>query len=214
MATVAMSFSTRDMPYYPMRGTRQTIEPPTCQQTPVNASYLYQTGAYPRTEQTFQPLHSKETALTKLANDAYRAAAMNVGPAMIDDDCCDTSLPFPVEDQFNQQFKDCPSVWINKTVKMYKKDPRVWQADLNESLYERRIVTDAEWDPYKHFHARQHWLQFATTDMQSRRDQYMRPIHKMEDSYAIQAERRFPTRNDNWTEMPVECIVPVQKGFC
>ena len=198
-------------PDYPIRGHYRRNEPPPCN---MERTYLpsacpvanfgkaptvcgREDGCAPDPNQCVHdyPLDRAEQALTKIAEGAYQSAAQQVGPSLIPEECCDQPTPCPLHDEWNMQFKNCPTTWVNKQCRMYKKDPRVWNADLNEALYERKITSGAKWDPYKHFHARQSWLQFLSTEWQSRRDNYMRPIHGMEDAYCIKAERKYPNRN-------------------
>jgi hypothetical protein len=158
------------------------------------------------TDSAFMPAPSRldvaERRLEQLASNMYDVAQQRVQPPLVPEQCSDSCLPAVLETQWQEQFIGCPVAQVTRECRMYRKDPRLWQADLNEARYERGIAIDAEWDMYKHHNARQSWIQFLSTDFQSRKDNWMRPINSFEDAYCVKADVRYGKDN---REYPVSC---------
>jgi len=196
--------------YTPIAATsaaQHPVYPPRSYLDHVQANVLGETDPLMETDANYMPqpgvLDSAERRLGAIANAAYTAAQHRVQPPLMPAQCQDSCLPAAFETQWQEQFIGFPSIQIDRECRMYQKDPRTWQADLNSLRYERGVALDAEWSPYRHMNARQSWVQFLSTDFQSRRDQTMRPINSFEDAYCVKADLRYGEGNRRY---PVSCI--------
>lgn len=66
---------------------------------------------------------------------------------------------------------------------------RYWGADLNARMYERKIISSANEQPYSNWNRRQGLLNLVAENMPSRNDPYTKKIENPEDSFAYQIQR-------------------------
>jgi hypothetical protein len=184
-------------PVYPARTFANNVASPVFT---ANDPYLETDANYmPQRE----PLDARARQLAEIGNAAYDVAQRSIQPPLVPAQCQDSCLASGFDTTWNAQFLGCPTVSLDRECRMYRRDPRLWQADLNEAMYERNLAIDADLDPYKHHNRRQSWLQFLSTDWQARRDQYMRPINSFEEAFCLQAQQRYGEGNRAY---PVSCV--------
>lgn len=130
-----------------------------------------------------KPWCDSERALEKLAVDYYQSAEAQSEPRLLPEQCDPRPPPCPLRTAWQQSFKGCPTTFIEApSCNVYKRDPRLWQRNLNDVMYERSIQSSEIWDPYRHMQARQLWAQFISEDIVNRKDKYSRPIGSLEES--------------------------------
>lgn len=128
--------------------------------------------------------------LETIGTQAYQGAAATAATSVLPESCSTAPQLCPADTLWQAKFKGCPSTWIETpTCKIYERDDRLWHKDLNPLIQERAMQNGEIWDFYKHFNARQLFSQFIAEDMVNRKDQYMRPISSMEESYCMGKEK-------------------------
>jgi hypothetical protein len=96
-------------------------------------------------------------------------------------------LAFQEDFAFRPSFLGCGSTFIPApNCSSTDRNPRLWVRNLNGVREQRARLTDAQWDPYAHFNARQAHLQFLAADLVYRKDKYARPISALEDATCFQ----------------------------
>lgn len=66
---------------------------------------------------------------------------------------------------------------------------RYWGADLNARLYERRLISSAEEQPYANYYRRQGLLNLISKNVPSQNDPYLKKIDRPTDSFGCQLQR-------------------------
>ena len=142
-------------------------------------------------EETLQMLNGLESDMQCVTQSALDQEIDNIHPHLgvglgNEDPFCTTSttddnILNEEKVDWNAQFIGCPSSSVRRVCKSYPHDNRLWQADLNSLMQERSMMINREWNPYEHMQSRQKYMQFLSSNLQSRSDQYMKPIHSLSD---------------------------------
>lgn len=79
----------------------------------------------------------------------------------------DVLNPCPVDVAWEGQFANCPPTFIPRVggCEIAPRNNQIWVADLNPLIAERAVIQGQEWDFYKHFGARDKFIQFISKDM-------------------------------------------------
>lgn len=122
--------------------------------------------------------------LNQLAKRTVAESRAQTIPDVLPETCSDEPLPCDVQVNWEPSFIGCSSTFVpsDPPKKTSCADPRAWQKNLNEVMLERSLSLNDEWDLYKHYNARQKFMQFIAKDLVYRRDKYSIPIGNIADS--------------------------------
>lgn len=135
--------------------------------------------------------------LDEIAVKASNESLLHTPITAYEPSCCPNSSSCPTDVQWQARFKGCSPVFANGPAMSCEVAPlgdRYWVADMNPLLYERQLISGAEWNPYQHFNARQMFTQFLTKDIRKTTDPYTRPIRSLDETYCQQLQTRGPPR--------------------
>jgi len=129
---------------------------------------------------------NKEQWLEKIGTMGFQGSQQQSQAKLLPANCTTQNRACPLEVDWQASFKNCPSTHLSSpTCKIYERDDRLWHTDLNDLIQERAMLNGEIWDPYKHFNNRQLFAQFLAKDLVNRKDQHMRPISSIEESYCF-----------------------------
>lgn len=131
-----------------------------------------------------------EKELETIATQTIENIAQSSPVRVLPDQCSQAPLPCTLETQWQGAFKGFPTTYIEGPLScdLSQKDPRAWVRNLDQAIQERAMQNDMKWDPYKHFNARQMFIQFIANDVINQRATHERPIENLEEAVCFQRQ--------------------------
>jgi len=160
----------------------------------------YLSGEIPVTNPA-NPGNLQQTPLSDIITQAFKDTQAQTAVTAFDVQCCPNPAPCQEQVYWRAQFKGCPYTYADDPALLCEVNPvgdRYMVADLEPLLFERRLMQQAEPNPYDFMNARQLWMQFLMKDwVQTRGDPYTRQIPNLDQSFCMQQNTKGPPQFTN-----------------